>query len=261
MTRCPQFLKAATLRAALLAVLLTQLAACTTVNRGTTDYFFVDTVPQGAQVSITRTTAGKPAECPSTPCAIARPRADEFVATITYDGYEPVELLVLHSTQRASLNGTVIGNTVVGGGLTVASAALVGAWAGEVVTLGFGGSGFSGAFAAASVPLAGGVVASMAVIDLSTGAGQNLFPNPVVLALAPEGEGATESIDPRVALFEEQLVLEARKDRSCGRSEARYRSEACVEARRALSTKKREIREASKALFTVVGASAEKAGP
>ncbi|MEM9385477.1 MAG: hypothetical protein AAGA68_10480 [Pseudomonadota bacterium] len=231
------------------------------MNRGTTDYFFVDTIPQGARVTITKMTEGKPADCPSTPCAIARSRADEFIATITHEGYKPVELLILHSTRRASLSGTVVGNTVVGGGLTVAGFAATGAMIGEVVTLGFGGSGAAGTLAAASLPIAGGVAASMMLVDVASGAGQNLFPNPVVLALAPEGEGASELSDPRVPLFEEQLVLEERTARACGRTEARYRSQACVGARRELKAKKREIRKATGVLFTVEESSSAQEGP
>ncbi len=238
-------------RGLLPAVLMGLLGACTTVNRGVTDYLFVDTVPQGARVTISEMTKGKPADCPSTPCVIPRPRSSEFIVTISHEGHEPFEMLVTHSTQRASLNGTLIGNTMVGG-LTVATAAAYGAAVGEAITLGFGGSGASSAAAAGAIPVAGGLVAGMALVDVTSGAGQNLFPNPIVLELAPEGSERSVQVDPRVALFEEQLVLEEKADRVCGHTEARFRSAPCASVRSDLTAIKRQIREETRTLFTVI---------
>lgn len=85
------------------------LAGCSTVTRGTNDTWVVETTPPGAQV-----TTSNGYQCASTPCAIKMPRRSEFVATISRDGYETVEVNVTH--QVSSAGGTAMaGNVLVGG--------------------------------------------------------------------------------------------------------------------------------------------------
>jgi hypothetical protein len=109
--------------AATLALAATSLCACATVTRGSNTAWQVNTVPSGAKV---KTSNGF--YCDSTPCAVRMPRRSTFTATITHDGYKPVEVQV---TNRVSGGGGVgmAGNVLVGGligaGVDVASGAML----------------------------------------------------------------------------------------------------------------------------------------
>jgi hypothetical protein len=91
------------------------VGACASITRGTDEQVGFHSEPAGAEV---RTSTGL--ACPSTPCTIAVPRKDQFVATFTKAGYHPQQVMV----------GTKVGG---GGALGLAGNALVGGVVGIVV--------------------------------------------------------------------------------------------------------------------------------
>ena len=85
------------------------LGACATITRGTNRAWEVQTTPVGAQV---KTSHGM--SCPSTPCSIKMPRRSQFVATISKDGYKPVDIQVDNKVSAGG--GTAMaGNVLIGG--------------------------------------------------------------------------------------------------------------------------------------------------
>ena len=205
-----------------IAITCVLTAGCATQKRGVTDYFRVDTIPQGAKVETSiavRSSVRKnkrdpsiPIEylgCEPTPCSIRLARTAEFVATITHDGFEPAEFYVGHSTRRVGMHADMAQNMVAGPAGTAAGAAIFagGAYlAADTITFGL----LSSTTSAGSVigPIAGqaavaglGVGAGMIVVDAVSGANLNLVPNPVVLRLAPQGTAVKK--DPLVAQFRE----------------------------------------------------------
>lgn len=205
------------------------LGGCATANRGTSDFFRIDTVPQGATVTLSLTEPGPygeqvPRTCPATPCAFRVRRRSEFIATVEKDGFEPFEMYVGYSNKQIGYGGTVVANvggaTGAGfvGGLITSSIAVAFAEIGvTIATLGTvttsGTSVASGSIVAGGAALGAGVGAAMVAVDGSSGAYQFTAPSPVVLALAPEGE--TVVVDPAVRLFQEKQRIEARAEEAC----------------------------------------------
>lgn len=232
-----------------LAIIMIPLSACTTVNRGTVDHFFVDTVPQGAAVTLSKKSKGEPISCPSTPCAIKLPRRSEFIATITHPGYEPAEILVTNQGQRASLAGSLVGGTLGGGGV-VGFGAGAGIIFAEVFSLGTAPAGAgAGVGAAAVAGPAIGLAAGMVLFDAASGAGLNLAPNPVVLALAPMGSQQVVA-DPRVALYREIETLKETKRIACKKDRVPYRFKACIAADEKLNLSRKQLKSETKRLFS-----------
>lgn len=93
----------------LLASAAVLLSGCASVTRGTKDTWVVETTLPGARVETSNGFS-----CASTPCAIKMPRRSEFVATITKDGYETVEVNVTHQISGGGGAG-MAGNVLVGG--------------------------------------------------------------------------------------------------------------------------------------------------
>ncbi|MHA7858070.1 MAG: translation initiation factor 2 [Henriciella sp.] len=88
------------------------LSACSTITRGTTEAFSVETDPPGAKVT---TSLGK--MCEPTPCVIPKvSREAEFTVTIERDGYETTTHNVAHQTAGAGAAG-MAGNVILGGGI------------------------------------------------------------------------------------------------------------------------------------------------
>jgi hypothetical protein len=119
----------------LLAILGVFLTGCSTVNRGATDYFRIDTVPQGAKaITSIETHESKRARkknsdlepsyksCDPTPCAIALPRRSEFIVTLEHDGYEPVELFITNSGSSASYSASAVNNVATTAGTVAVTA-------------------------------------------------------------------------------------------------------------------------------------------
>jgi len=268
----------------LLAILTT---GCATVNRGATDYFRIDTVPQGASATTTIETrsslkarennpdlAPQFHSCEPTPCAIALSRRSEFVVKLEHPEHQPTELFITNSGSNASYSanaaatvattaGTVAVTAPIAAGLattlntitltTVNASLAAGA---NLSTLGL--VSFESAFAVANstiaatptttssvvagaVPPALAVTGAMLLTDMATGANLNLYPNPVVIGLAPKGVQA--KIDPNVAGFKN--LLKAKKDaESLCRLEQKNTPQktACKAARNRLSEIKADRR-------------------
>ncbi len=92
-----------------LFLVISSLAACATVTRGTNDAWVVNTDPSGASV-----TTSNGHYCASTPCAIQMSRKSEFTAEIKKPGYKTASVSVSHKTAGAGAAG-IAGNVLVGG--------------------------------------------------------------------------------------------------------------------------------------------------
>jgi len=214
-----------------LIILTISLSACATVNRGATDHFRIDTVPQGATVTTSiKSPKGKTrAErresiskrnisdnidyigCSPTPCAIQLPRRSEFVAKIEYPGYEPTEIFVRTSKLKGGTTTSATANLATASGSGFAIAGTIASFE-TFLTFGFQSVNSSGI--AASGAAAGlGVGAGMIAIDAVSGANLNLFPNPVVIELAPQG--APTRKDPLVDLYWNMIESESISDTIC----------------------------------------------
>ncbi|MCR9270100.1 MAG: PEGA domain-containing protein [Hyphomonadaceae bacterium] len=88
------------------------LSACSTITRGTTEAFSVETDPPGAKVTTSLGTM-----CEPTPCVIPKvSREADFTVTIELEGYETTTHNVTHQTAGAGAAG-MAGNVILGGGL------------------------------------------------------------------------------------------------------------------------------------------------
>lgn len=218
-----------------LVIALPVLASCATVSRSSQDHFRIDTVPQGARVITTLETqqsqearkqnyalAPRYIECPSTPCAIPLPRRSEFIATVQHEGYAPAEIAIGYSTQRASGLADMgqLGGAAATGAATGAAAGTMAVVTTQVssgilsaVSTTLGGPVFSANTAgtvanATAAGLTTGLVVGVAgiAIDSASGANLNLYPNPLVIKLAPEG--APVLIDPNVQILRQSIMAE-----------------------------------------------------
>jgi hypothetical protein len=98
------------LRWVLLAAACAATASCATITRGTTTAFVVETIPSGAQVSLSTGEV-----CNATPCTFARiSREAEFSVTVSKGGYETTTHAVTHRTAGAGGAG-MAGNVILGG--------------------------------------------------------------------------------------------------------------------------------------------------
>jgi len=111
------------IRATALAAAALSLGACATVTRGTNTAWEVSTSPPGAKV---KTTNGF--FCDSTPCSLKMPRKSQFTATITKDGYKPVDVVVTNKVSGgggAGMAGNVLFGGIIGAGVDVTSGAML----------------------------------------------------------------------------------------------------------------------------------------
>ena len=242
-------------------IILLTLAACistgcATVNRGTDDHFRIDTVPQGAKITTSIETSKSKRKrrknkniapeykgCNPTPCAIQLPRLSEFTFTVERAGYEPVEMFITSSKKRGSFTANTAATTATTAGAVGAGIA----WTTSLVAGAFG-SGVSStlapALATSAFPPALAATGAMIVVDSGTGANRNLFPNPVVLELTPEGLPVQN--DPAVILFKEREAAEEKYNQNCtsGRN-AKKTSEklnVCRDLKLDLRKKKEELK-------------------
>jgi len=211
----------------ILVVMAMTISACSTVNRGSTDHFRIDTVPQGATVTtsvvdrteersrknqygryVDNTKPKKHLGCEPTPCAIAFPRRSEFVVTLEHPGYETTQIFIRNSTMRGGSTANSAANLATASGTGFAMAGMGASVANtftQIFSLGtqtVNTSGIASSSAAAGL----GVGAGMIAIDIATGANLNLFPNPVVIELTPEGTSVRK--DPLVSLYWKMKELE-----------------------------------------------------
>ena len=198
---------------------------CATVNRGTDDHFRIDTVPQGAKITTSIETSKSKRKrrknknitpeykgCDPTPCAIQLPRRSEFTFTVEHAGYEPFEMYITSSKNRGSFVANTAATTATTAGVSGAAIVTL-----TSIATGIFGSGASTtvapALAGAAVPPALAVTGTMLLVDAGTGANLNLFPNPVVLELTPEGLPVQS--DPAAILFKEREAAEEKYNQSC----------------------------------------------
>ena len=231
------------LRLLLILVCAANLAACATVNRGVEDYMRVDTVPQGAKVTVERKRnytkdrhtrrQKKPYIetfiCEATPCAIAVPRRSKLLVTIEKLGFETSEIYIGSSTKRGGAIGSMAANSVTLAGIGAGYGAFVAGF-GNAVSLGLTNYS-SSAFAASGAAIGLGAGAGMIAIDAATGSNLNLYPNPIVLGLVPEGSKTIK--DPRVIPYRAKIEAEADIRAYCNQTHPKKRplyEEKCVAA-------------------------------
>lgn len=206
----------------LLLFLAITLSACNTISRGGTDYLRIDTIPQGAKVSTTIETSNSRKNskqyvnakkeyrsCEPTPCLLEVGRRQTFAIKIEHDGYEPAEIAIHGDIPMRTVNldmAVPVGSVAANVGLGVASGAVVGtfgvvftqAWF-QIFTLSTVPAPTSGIVAGATAAGAG-VGVAMVGIDLISGSFENIYPNPVIVQLAPKG---TPTItDPNMLMFD-----------------------------------------------------------
>ena len=226
---------------------------CATVNRGIDDHFRIDTVPQGAKITTSIETPESKRNrrknknitpeyegCNPTPCAIQLSRKSEFTFTVEHAGYEPVEMFITNSKKRGSFAATTAANTATTAGLAGASLAWTTWFTGA--TLGSGAASFAApAIAVSTVPPALAATGAMLLVDAGTGANLNLFPNPVVLELTPEGQPV--QTDPAAILFNEIKATEEKYNQNCksGRK-ANKKIDECPVLKLDLSEKKENLK-------------------
>ncbi|MEP1229797.1 MAG: hypothetical protein ABJG88_03910 [Litorimonas sp.] len=288
-----------TLRTLILLVMACLITGCATVNRGSSDHFRIDSVPQGATaITSIETSKSKRARakdknqapvyksCTPTPCAIKIQRLSEFTVRLEHENYETVEMFVTNSTRRSSLatntaaaltvagtTGTAAGTAAVAAGITAATAGTLAAagtgfaaGAGAGLTFGLvsvetavtagAQAGFNAGVATApstssaigaAIPPALALSAGMLLIDAGNGANRNLYPNPVVLVLAPKGTPVRT--DPLVALFKDKQTAQTHADEACSiiqkKHTLKYR-QACSQAKVNLKEKKAVLKTARK---------------
>jgi len=215
--------------------------------------------------------------CNPTPCAIQLSRLAEFTFTVENEGYEPVEMYISSSNKKGSATANTAATVATTAGTVAVGAASTAAYAlgvaqvsgailygtGSVLTLGLipvetavsagiaAGTAIApstASLATAAVPPALAVTGGMLLIDAGTGANKNLYPNPVVLELAPKGSPV--KYDPTVNLFKEREAAENKYDDACKLTNARTsvykKSEEC----RALNAEFRKKREALKVFLS-----------
>ena len=85
------------------------LTGCATITRGSKDALTVDTVPQGAECSLSNGF-----HCASTPCSIKMPRKSEGTITCKLPGHHDGSATFTHKTAGSGAAG-MAGNVLVGG--------------------------------------------------------------------------------------------------------------------------------------------------
>ena len=238
------------------------ITGCSTVNRGITDYFRIDSVPQGAKATTSIETSSSKAarrknpklapvyhSCEPTPCAIPLYRRSEFVITLEQEGYETAEMFITNSSSAGSFTANMAATTATTTGAMAAGAAAGAAVASSLTAINtaiiggtFGGTASiftfglipvetgvsagislfssstpavsSTAAASSAIPPALIVTGGMLVTDAVTGANVNLYPNPVVLKMAPKGTPI--KTDPNVTVFKREASLKEQLEIKCG---------------------------------------------
>lgn len=95
-------------RVIILSFLALNVTACATMTRGTTEDFYVNTVPTGVNVE---TTNGF--HC-ITPCSLKMKRNAEFAVTLSKEGYQTITENISNKVSGEA-GATMAGNVLVGG--------------------------------------------------------------------------------------------------------------------------------------------------
>jgi len=279
-----------------LLIFAISLSGCATVNRGITDYFRIDSVPQGAKATTSIETRESKAaraknpklkpeyhSCEPTPCAIPLYRRSEFIVTLEQDGYETAEMFITNSSSSGSFTanmaattatttGTMAAGAVAGAAVANTAALLTstivgGTLGGSVAVYSFGlipietgvSTGVSlltsstptissTTAASSAIPPALIVTGGMLITDAVTGANVNLYPNPVVLKMAPEG--TVIKIDPNVAVFRREATFKDSVEKNCPTPQNRTKKNdkaLCKDLKAQLSEFRAEKKAAKKA--------------
>jgi len=221
--------------------LILALSACTTVSRGTTDYLRIDTVPQGAAVTTTIETYGSVQKgirniqakkqfrgCAPTPCLLEVFRRRQFAIKIEHPGYEPAEIAIRGDIPMQTTNldmAVPIGSIASNLGIGVAAGALSGTLAvvyiqtlsqlANVFTFNaLSVSAPTGGIVAGATAAGAGFGAAMIGVDLISGSYNSIYPNPIVIKLAPEG--AKTITDPNMLMFKLRAAKKRLESKYCG---------------------------------------------
>lgn len=241
------------------------LSACSTIKRTPRTHFRIDTVPQGARIMTSVETSQSASRrfndptlaptyigCDSTPCAIKLPRYKEFIVRIEHDGYESAEIFIDSSTNQGVLASSIGTTTTVAS----ASTAFMAAYA-YGMTSTFGGSAAASAAAAnAIIAPAFAITGGAFLIDATTSANKNFFPNPVILGLAPKGTPVR--VDPLAVLFKRELEAEENYRLACRTNEKKERG-VCNKAAKARKMARKNRAEFTRAYYAALKENAEKA--
>lgn len=262
------------LRNALLCLSLFSLSACATVNRGVTEHFRIDSVPQGAKVTLVtdnletvksdirhvQRLEPKTFICPETPCAFPLSRRRNFVAKVELEGYEPFETYVSSGFSSGAAAGNAFLTTTTGVGSGVAAGALTGSVAGPTlgaILLPFStelastfSSQLTSSLVASGAQIGLGVGVGFTAIDLGSGSNLNFSPNPIVVGLAQAEQPVVK--DPMVPLFNQKIEDEILVARYCNINNTKLKQEhraECKAAREKLSESTEQFRETRKAII------------
>lgn len=155
------------------------LSGCATATRGTHEMVNINSEPAGARAisNIPNKTKNSNIDgyygCEPTPCGINFSRRAEPVISVEKTGYRNIKFKVISSiaTSSTSLStGTIVAGTQNGSHVVVGSPEFL-------KTIPIGGASIFGGI----MTLGGG-----SIVDVATGAGLSLSPNPVTVFLAPE---------------------------------------------------------------------------
>lgn len=250
-----------------LVLSLLLLPACATINKGTSDFFRIDSVPQGAAATTSIETSYSLSArrkdpsltpqylgCAPTPCAIKMSRREDFIITLEHENYETAKMFITHSRRSGSFTANmaqtsaVVGATtaagaVIGAGLattlSAVTAGIASATTAATVTVGSFGlipieaglavtnsvfvptSVSTSSAMAAAIPPALAITGGSLLIDAVSGANINIYPNPVVLKMAPKG--TPTKLDPNVAPFLESINARGDLIEACVKSRPRSR--------------------------------------
>jgi len=187
-------------------------------------------VPQGAKATTSiETSKSKTARaknsaippvykgCQPTPCSIPLPRRSEFIVTLEQDGYEDAQMYITNSTSSASFTANMAAAATTTATTTTTSAFVV---APALSALTFGlipAQTFGTTLLSSAVPPLLVANGGMLLVDTATGANENLFPNPVVLQMAPQG--TPTKTDPNVEPFLNILDIKDKRDYYCDGSQ------------------------------------------
>jgi len=155
------------------------LSGCATATRGTHEMVNINSEPAGARAisNIPNKTKNSNLDgfygCEPTPCRINFSRRSEPVISIEKAGYKDIKFKVISSVATSSTSlatGTIVAGTQRGSHVVVGSPDLL-----KRIPIG-GASIFGGVM----------TLGAGSIVDVATGAGLSLSPNPVTVFLAPE---------------------------------------------------------------------------
>ena len=164
------------------------LSACATATRGTHEVVKINSEPAGARAisDIPNKTQNNNLEgfygCAPTPCSINFSRRAEPVISIEKEGFQDIKFKVISSVATSSSSiprGSIVAGTQNGS---------------HVVT---GSPEFLKSIPVGGASIFGGVMSLGAgtLLDVATGAGLSLSPNPVTVFLAPEIKTQTSNTE------------------------------------------------------------------